>query len=283
VTNSKARDSAEPILGREEILEQLAQGVRSLTASESWMNWLRVCRRFRRYSFHNQILIIRQRPTATWVAGYRTWQGLGRQVCRGERGLAILAPLQLPGRTDEPTDEPLLPRATAFRVVRVFDLAQTTGPPLPTPVADLDDGRCHPELDMLLQRADEAGFSVEFWELRGELHGDCSHALRRIRLARSMPPAQMTKTLCHELAHALMHGPEYESGRALAELEAESVAYVVCHDLGIDSSGYSFGYLASWAGGGLEAERAIAASATRIARAASEILGTLAPVSPGAV
>ncbi len=273
-TSSQEVSSARPIdLGREEILAQLTEGVRALAESDRWMNWLRICRRFRRYSFHNQILILTQRPTATRVAGYRTWQGLGRQVRRGERGLAILAPCHPPVHLEEATDELLPSPVTFFRVVRVFDLEQTDGPPLPSPVADLDDGGRHPELDMLLTRAVEFGFSVEFWELKGDLHGDCSHALRRIRLDRRMAAAQMTKTLCHELAHALLHGVAYETGRALAELEAESVAYLVCHDLGIDSAAYSFGYLASWAGGGPEAERAIIASGGRISMAATKILG----------
>jgi len=246
-----------------------------LTGSSTWTQWLRVSRRFRTYSFSNQVLILAQRPEASWVAGYRTWQELGRQVRRGERGISILAPCRLrptagEGRQDDAPDPGLEPGG--FRVVRVFDVAQTVGEALPRPVSDLTGEAPRDQLDRLLSRVADAGFAVEFLELRGERHGDCSHTLRRIRIDSRLGLAQTVKTLSHELAHALLHGPDFEGSRALAELEAESVAYVACQDLGIDSSSYSFGYLASWAGGGPEAVRSITASGVRIVAAVDRIL-----------
>ncbi|EQD52054.1 protein containing DUF955, partial [mine drainage metagenome] len=124
----------------------------------------------------------------------------------------------------------------------------------------------------LLARAAAAGFSVDFLELRGQRHGDCSHTLRRIRIDSRLGLAQTVKTLTHELAHMLLHGDDFQGSRALAELEAESVAYVACQDLGIDSSCYSFGYVTSWAGGGVEAVQSIALSGARITAAAGQIL-----------
>jgi hypothetical protein len=259
---------------RRAALRELRDGVLTLTSSDGWERWLKFCRQFRQYSFHNQVMILSQRPEATWVAGYSSWKQLGRQVRRGECGIRILAPSW---REEPPVDnekeEPLeLVRVRSFTVVRVFDVAQTEGTELPRPLHQIDDGVRQVELDLLLSRAGEVGFSVEFWDLRGDRNGDCSHALRRIRIDRRLPPAQVVKTLAHELAHALLHGGEFSGSRALAELEAESVAYVSCRDLGIDSSAYSFGYVASWAGAGPEAARAVATAGSRVVRAAGLII-----------
>ncbi len=265
----------------EAALERLRDGILGLTASSGWLEWLRFCRRFRTYSFSNQVLILSQRPEATWVAGYRSWQELGRQVRRGERGISILAPCwPRPASTEvqEEGDPTPLAEGMAFRVVRVFDVAQTEGDELPRPLAELTGEAPQAQLDRLLGRAADAGFAVEFMELRGGRHGDCSHALRRIRIDSRLGLAQTVKTLTHELAHMLLHGGEFQGSRPLAELEAESVAYVACRDLGIDSSSYSFGYLASWAGGGPEAVRSITASGGRIAVAVDRIL--VAPPKP---
>lgn len=253
------------------LLGELQEGVLALASTSAWISWLRACRLFRHYSFPNQVLIMRQRPDATWVAGYRTWGRLGRQVRRGERSIQILAPClvrrqQVGSESDLPT-----PTLSGFRVVPVFDVAQTEGAALPSPVARVQGALPEESLNRLLGLASRLGFTVEFWELRGERNGDCSHALRRIRLDRHLGPAHTLKTLAHELAHALLHGPDFAGTRALAELEAESVAYVACHEVGVDSSGYSFGYLASWGGGTVAAARAISASGTRIVRAAARM------------
>ncbi len=271
---SEAQRGAAPG-AREAALQQLRDGILGLTASPGWIAWLRLCRRFRTYSFSNQVLILSQRPDATRVAGYRSWQELGRQVRRGEQGISILAPCwprRGAGELGEDDDAPPLVGARAFRVVRVFDVAQTVGAELPRPLAELTGAAPAGELDRLLRRAAAAQFAVEFLELRGDRHGDCSHVLRRIRIDSRLGLAQTLKTLSHELAHMLLHGAEFQGSRALAELEAESVAYVTCQDLGIDSSSYSFGYLASWAGDGPAAVRLIAASGARIVSAVDQIL-----------
>lgn len=252
-----------------------------LASSPRWERWLRFRQRFHAYSFHNQVLILAQSPAATQVAGYCTWQKVGRQVRRGQRGIAILAPLA-PMRPELDRDalqlELDLPRV-AFRVVRVFDVSQTEGPELPSPVGDVGPHAPGGSLPQLLRVAGDLGFQVQLEELRGGRRGDCSHALRRIRVDPHLSPGGLVKTMSHELAHALLHGPDFAGDRPLAELEAESVAYLVCHDLGIDSSAYSFGYVASWAGAGPRAAAEITAAASRITWAADRIGRQAAPLA----
>lgn len=260
-----------------ELLDQLAQGILRLTSSAAWERWLRVSQTFHRYSFQNQVLILQQRPDATWVAGYRTWLRLGRQVRQGERAIRILAPCLASGDATAPEDRPP-PVLLGFRVARVFDLAQTAGPDLPQPVRALGAGDAGEgagvALGRLWQRALELDFAVQFASLWGSRNGDCSHALHRIRISRNLSPTHQVKTLAHELAHAVLHGEDFQGSRALAELEAESVAYLVCQELGVDSSEYSFGYVATWAGGGPEAARLVSATGTRILRGRAAILNT---------
>ncbi|MGC8473739.1 MAG: ImmA/IrrE family metallo-endopeptidase, partial [Candidatus Dormibacteria bacterium] len=185
---------------------------------------------------------------------------------------AVLAPVFRPAARKggaEPEDD----RPVGFRWVTVFDVSQTEGPELPAPVGQMPSEAPPEILERLLALVPSLGFTVEFTELRSGRRGDCSHALRRIRVDRRLSPGPRVKTLGHELAHAILHGPDFTGGRELAELEAESVAYVVCQQLGLDSSAYSFGYVASWAGSGPVASRQISRSGQRILRAAAEISG----------
>jgi hypothetical protein len=108
--------------------------------------------------------------------------------------------------------------------------------------------------------------------LDGSRNGDCNHSTKAIRLEARNEPAQQVKTLAHELSHAILHGDDFKGTREIAELEAESVAFIVCQKVGLDSSAYSFGYVASWIGGGPEAMKAITACGQRIVRAARQIL-----------
>jgi hypothetical protein len=125
----------------------------------------------------------------------------------------------------------------------------------------------------LVQVADSLGFTVEDHAFDGETNGDCTHALRRIRVRADLPPVHRVKTLCHELAHAILHADRTERG--LMELEAESVAFIVCDALGIQLDAWSFGYLAGWSGGGEQAIAAIKSAGTRIQRTADQILSAL--------
>ncbi|MGA9919693.1 MAG: ArdC-like ssDNA-binding domain-containing protein [Candidatus Dormiibacterota bacterium] len=266
-----APPSSEARHTKAELLSQLTQGVLDLTSSAAWSSWLRTSGRFHRYSFQNQVLILQQRPDATLVAGYRSWLQLGRQVRQGERAIRILAPC-FTVRESSAEEETPPPTVLSFRVARVFDVTQTDGKELPQPVVTLMGEGSAAELAQLAERAWELEFQVQFTRLWGSRNGDCSHALRRIRVRDDLPTVHKLKTLAHELAHAVLHGPEFQGSRALAELEAESVAYLVCQELGVDSSDYSFGYVASWSGGGPEAARLIAATGGRILRGRDAVL-----------
>ena len=255
-------------IDRDHLLEALTEGIASLTTSEAWRAHLEVQGRFHRYSFSNTLLICRQDPEASQVAGFATWRSLGRCVRKGERAIWILAPVRgRRTRTDEGEEcRPIV----GFRPVPVFDIAQTDGEPLPEVCRTLDGDDPAALFARLADRATRMGYALEVTELPGTTNGDCSYARRRIRVEARNRPAQRVKTLAHELAHALLH--EGCDDRPLAELEAESTAFVVCRQLGLDSSDYSFGYVACWSGGGPEAVARIKASGGRIQRAAAAIL-----------
>lgn len=263
--------------GRDEIVESLEAGIAELVDSDAWRDWLDVQSRFHSYSFGNCLLIRCQRPHATHVAGFHTWRRLGRTVRRGEKGIWILAPITR-RVVREPMDDAGQPHSTrvlcGFKTVPVFDIGQTDGPQLPLQPAERLQGEAPDRVyDGLVAVANDLGYVVSEAHLPGERNGDCSYAERRIRVEGSNATAHQVKTLVHELAHAMLH--EGFADRYLAELEAESIAYVVCTSIGIDAGAYSFGYVASWAGGGDEAIAGIKAAATRIQRTADHILGSI--------
>jgi hypothetical protein len=248
-----------------DVIDQLRQGVAALTSTDQWTRWLRVQRRFHHYSWGNSLLILMQRPDATRVAGYHTWRSVGRQVRKAEHGIAILAPVvrrqRVEDEGDDGTERVIVGQPTAFRLARVFDIAQTDGKDLPEVVSRLTGNDAGSRFTGLVKVAATLGYSVDVSKLPGERNGDCTFELKRIRVREGLELAQSVKTLAHELAHAILHSEADCSGptRSVAELEAESVAFVVCDGLGLDSSAYSFGYIATWAGGGGDADNAICA------------------------
>lgn len=259
---------------RDEIVESLKAGVAELADSCAWRRWLDVQGRFHHYSFGNALLIRRQRPRATRVAGFQTWRRLGRTVRRGEKAIWILAPMRrrvVDSATTGDDEQPPTRVLRGFKAVPVFDVGQTDGEPLPSvPMERLRGEAPERVYDRLIAVARDIGYVVREARLPGERNGDCSYAERRIRIEGTNASAQQVKTLVHELAHAMLH--EGSADRSLAELEAESIAYVVCTAIGIDAGACSFGYVASWAGGGDEAIAGIKASATRIQQTANHIL-----------
>ena len=256
---------------RDHLLDTLTEGIEALTTSDAWRAHLDVQGRFHRYSFSNALLISRQDPDATQVAGFATWKKFGRVGAQGGAGPVDPGPDDRPAHPDRRREErrPIV----GFRPVAVFDVAQTDGDPLPGVCRNLQGGDPEAMFHLLMGRATRFGYTVDIVELPGSTNGDCSFARRRIRVERRNEPAQQVKTLAHELAHALLH--EGTDDRALAELEAESTAFVVCRALGLDTADYSFGYVACWAGGGAEAVARIRASGTRIQRAVGD------PTRPG--
>jgi len=266
-----------------ELLDTLSEGVAALATSERWTQYLEVQSRFPRYSSNNVLLILAQRPDATRVAGYRAWQALGHQVLAKESALRIFAPIKY--RRDDVPDGELAREIRGFKLVPVFDVSQTEGPELPDIVSKLHGHAPEGLFAKLTDFADGIGFRVERpWSLESGANGDTDHAAGLIRVATYNDGAQQVKTLAHEIGHALLHDPEVTSTRDLArglkELEAESVAYVICRALGMETGDYSFGYVVGWSGDGEQAIQGIKASATRIQRAAAAVLATFESEEP---
>lgn len=253
-------------------LDLLTRSVEQLLDSGVYREALAFRTRFHQYSFRNAWLIYQQRPDATLVTGYRAWQAAGRQVRRGERGIAILAPTV---RTLEENGEKVK-RVTGFRTVHVFDLAQTEGEAVPVPPRPrlLTDDSTHIRDTLLrLERyAWSRDIEVTRDALRGRALGRYLPATNTITLRRGLAPLQELKTLAHEVMHALMHR-EDDRPRHLCELEAESGAFLLCDALGLDTSAYTFAYLAGWAGDATE----ILPAAERAHRAAQDVLAALTP------
>jgi antirestriction protein ArdC len=257
-----------------ELVEKLAEGIANLTSTDQWQRYLDFQSRFHRYSFGNVLLIAAQCHEATQVAGFNAWRKMNRFVRKGEKAIFVLAPMVYKfADTDSGENDRVI---RGFKFVPVFDVAQTDGEELPSVCRRLDGDDTGGHYSQLLGVAQSLGFKVVDQELDGSTNGDCDHAERRIRVEVRNTPAQRVKTLAHEIAHALLH--ETFDSRPVAELEAESAAYVVCQSLGVDTSDYSFGYVASWAGGGDRAIAGIRASCERIQRAAATILCAFEPV-----
>jgi antirestriction protein ArdC len=254
----------------DDLMQQLTDGIAQLADSDEWRRHLDVQSRFHHYSFSNVLLIAAQCPGATQVAGYRAWAKLGRAVMRGERAIWIVAPLVASKRNREDEDER---RIRGFRYVPVFDIAQTEGAALPVVCSKLTGDDSLSCFDRLCAVAGSIGYTVERCHLPDGTNGDCAFNRLRIRVESRNAPAQQVKTLAHEIAHALLH--QGQADRPLAELEAESTAYVVCQALGIDTSDYSFGYVTVWAGGGEAALTGVRSSCTSIQRAAGFMISAL--------
>ncbi len=248
-------------------LQKIEEGVSGLLNSERWMEYLKFQAKFHRYSWANCIFIRAQFPEATYVAGIKTWNELGRYVKKGEKGIAILAPCFRKKEIEtEEGEKEEIKVLSGFRIVHVFDISQTEGKPLPqAEIAKIIQGETH--LYSLLKQI--CPFRVEekenLWGANGRFAGGV------VQILASLPTAQKTKTLIHEWAHGILHGDfaaKFE--REQMELEAESVAFSVCHVLGLDTSEYTFGYLAEWAGE--DAIKILKQSADRIQKATHQIL-----------
>lgn len=225
------------------ILMRLETGVRDVYSSKAWKDYLNVLARFHRYSYRNTLLIYMQKPDATMIGGYRFWQNeFSRYVRKGEKGIRILVPLRVKNEED---DEP---EVTGWRTGTVFDISQTDGRPLDIELASPPD---HAECDpMFLQALLLASpVPVYFRKTPEGVNGYFRPLEGDITIRRGMSPAQSARTLLHEIAHALLHTENNSCARAdriRREIEAESIAYAVCAHYGIDTSSYSFGYIAAW-------------------------------------
>ncbi|MBT9153159.1 MAG: hypothetical protein DDT35_01388 [Firmicutes bacterium] len=247
-----------------ELTHKLEQGIKDVFTSERWKQHLSTAAKFHKYSYGNVVLISQQRPGATAVAGFNTWKNtFGRTVNKGEKGIAILAPMSykydaerevLDGDGNK-TKETVTHAGLRFRAAYVFDVSQTSGKELPRLVDELQASVTDYESLLTTLKA-AALFPVEFKDIAGSANGYCSFAEEKIVVKKDMSEAQTLKTLLHEMVHAELHNrkmgltPEARlNDRNTEEVEAESIAYMVGSYLGIDSSEYTFGYVAAWSKG----------------------------------
>lgn len=274
-----------------EITDQLEAGIHDLFESDKYKEWLTTMSRFHEYSLNNTLLIAMQKPEATLVAGYTAWQKqFGRQVLKGEKGIRILAPAPYKemvemDKLDPDTRLPVLDEngdplkeeqevvRPAFKVVSVFDVSQTEGRELPTLGINELTGDVE-SYDIFLESLKRTcPVPIEFEDISSGAKGYFHQTENRIAIQEGMSQLQTIKTLVHEMAHQKLHSKENDLTRNSKEVEAESVAYTVCQHFGIDTSDYSFGYIAGWSEGKETPE--LKASLQTIRTAASEMISDI--------
>jgi hypothetical protein len=258
--------------------DRLEQAARALLSSEGWQRWVRVrsTNGLSRYSFGNQLLIAMQCPDATYVAGFRAFLDLNRCVRKGERAIRILAPMSVRtrehGAERHESGDDEQPRRTVFRAVAVFDVSQTEGLPGTEPVSLQSpsqpiQGDTHAHLlPALEQLAGELGYSVARRPLDGPADGWCDSQEHEIVINDELPANAQVRVLVHEIAHALGVGYT-DYGRRRAEVLVDTVTFIVCGAVGLDTSGSSVPYVAGWGESGeLDAIRGYAETIDEIAR-----------------
>ena len=236
-----------PAVESKELIERIAQGIEAARESEGFMAFLLTASRFHRYSLGNQLLIMLQRPTATRVAGFHTWLNLKRNVRKGEHGIRILAPMVRKADADEDEDGAETSGRIYFKVVSVFDVEQTEGEPLPSPVTLLD-GDDNGLFDRLLSVAEAEGLTVDRAPDASSANGFYEPDAKRIWICPALPSRLMAaKTLAHELSHHFAEHAANGHCRGEAETIAEASAFIVLNHFGHDAGAYTFGYVATWA------------------------------------
>lgn len=241
-----------------ELLEKLEEGVKNVFDSDRYKDYLTFVSKFYRYSYFNTMLIFSQNQTATLVAGYKKWQEMGRYVKKGEKGIPILAPgfknkdYYQSDEKGNPVFKETKKELAYFIPVHVFDVSQTDGESLPT-IAPALQGEVD-NYDKVFKALEKLSpYPVVFDALSHGVKGECDFDKNQITLSNDLSQVQTIKTLIHELAHARLHASIMHENRKEQmmkykekEIEAESIAFVVSNHLGIDTSDYSFGYIAGW-------------------------------------
>jgi antirestriction protein ArdC len=253
----------------DEALAKLAEALEQ-GKSEALTRYLSVMARFHRYSFGNIMLILAQSPDATHVAGFNTWKSIGRWVKKGEKGITIIAPMILKKRdADESRDEQNKP-IVRFKAVHVFDVSQTEGEPLPETASTAGDPGVY--IDRLKLFIESRGITVTHDEVPHGALGVSKGG--EIRVRSDLPPAQAFEVLAHELAHEMLHqGDEAVRGsKTVVETEAEAVAFVVCHAVGLQIGSAASDYIQLHQG----SKDTLAQSLDRIQKTANTILEALA-------
>ncbi len=262
----KARDDVKSLLSK------LEDGLKAVFDSDNYKNYLNTMSKFHNYSINNTLLINQQKPDATLVAGFNSWaHNFERHVKKGEKGIKIIAPAPYYIKKEKQVIDPktgegvLNPDGTpkmaevevkipAFKVSYVYDVSQTYGKDFPTLgvselTSDVDKAK-----DFINSLKKVSPVPVEFGKTKGDSKGFYSPDQGKIVVKEGMSEAQTIKTMVHEISHAKLHNPEKAKENAkktkgTIEMEAESVAYIVCQHFGIDTSDYSFGYIAGWSEG----------------------------------
>lgn len=256
-----------------EATEQLEAGIKEFFSSDKFQEYLNVMSRFHSYSYSNSVMIAMQKPDATLLAGFSGWQkNFDRHVKAGERGIRIFAPAPVKTKVErekkdpdtklpvldengEPVMETVEIKTPRFKIVTVFDVSQTDGKPLPSLGVDELTGNVEQFSQFFEALKRTSTVPIGFKELHDGSNGYYSPAEKRIAIREGMSEVQTVKTAIHELAHSRLHDfdrtkppaeAEKRKDRNTREVEAESVAYVVCQHFGIDTSDYSFGYVATW-------------------------------------
>ena len=292
--------SEKPAEKLKEITDRLEQGIAELFDSERYKEYLRVMSKFHNYSFNNTLLIAMQKPDASLVAGFSAWKNnFGRNVMKGQKGIKIIAPspfkirqevekidphTQKPiiGKDGKPVTEEKEIKIPAYKVVSVFDVSQTEGKELPDIAVDELTGDVDRYKDFFAALEKTSPVPIAFENIEGGSHGYYHLEDKRIAINEGMSELQTLKTTIHEIAHAKLHdidlnAPKDEQqprvDRRTREVEAESVAYTVCQHYGLDTSDYSFGYVAGWSSGRELSE--LKSSLETIRSAAAEIINSI--------
>ena len=292
--------SEKPAEKLKEITDRLEQGITELFESERYREYLRVMSKFHNYSFNNTLLIAMQKPDASLIAGFSAWKNnFGRNVMKGQKGIKIIAPSpykvkQEMKKIDPHTQQPIIGKdgkpvteekeitIPAYKVVSVFDVSQTEGKELPDIAVNELTGDVERYKDFFAALEKTSPVPIGFEQIAGDSHGYYHLEDKRIAIQEGMSELQTLKTAIHEIAHAKLHdidlnAPENEQqpriDRRTREVEAESVAYTVCQHYGLDTSDYSFGYVAGWSSGRELSE--LKSSLETIRSAAAEIINSI--------
>ena len=254
-----------------EITEQLEKGIKDLFESDNYKNYLKCMSRFNNYSLNNTILIYKQCPSAELVASFGTWKYYNRSILKGSKGIKIIAPCsykkkvkteitdtdgkKILGKDGKPLTEEVEKNFLSFKIANVFDISCTEGEPLPQ-IAHKLDGTDDDYNDLFEAIKQFSPVPIDFKTIEGSTNGYYHLIDKNIYIDNSMSQSMNCKTAIHELAHALLHdrdnGLEKDAhlDKSTKEVQAESIAYTVLQHFGnIDTSDYSFGYVAGWSSG----------------------------------
>jgi antirestriction protein ArdC len=270
-------ESEKPAEKLKEITDKLESGIAGIFESEQYKDYLKTLSKFHDYSLNNTILIAMQKPDASLIAGFNAWKNdHGRNVIKGQKGIKIIAPSPYKvkvqqEKTDPATGKPVIGadgkpvteeterKIPAYKVVSVFDVSQTEGKEIPTIGADILTGDVEQYKDFFAALEKASPVPVAFENIEGGANGYYHQVDKRIAIDEGMSELQTLKTTIHEIAHARLHDIDRDKeqgedepaspNRRTREVEAESIAYTVCQHYGLDTSDYSFGYVAGWSSG----------------------------------